>query len=304
VIQLLLIALFGTLIGVSLGSVGAGGSILAVPVLVYVAGESPKLATVSSLVVVCVTAIMALRPHWSVGRVRRDIAIPFGVVGIAGSLLGKSLSERLNANVLMLAFSGVMVAAAVVTARRNRSMAAAKSVIAAIEHRADPLPVNEFAAEFEPEFTHSALLAEDGPATAGVAVLIQTEAATVPANRLRVVGAGLMVGLMTGFFGVGGGFVIVPALVLLLGLAMTEAVGTSLLIIAINSAVAFGMKAKGVHLDWPVVGMFSFAAVVGATVGGRVSRRFDSATLSRWFVRMVICVAIYTATRSVTALIV
>lgn len=278
--QFLLIAVFGSLIGISLGSVGAGGSILAVPVLVYVAGESPKLATVSSLVVVCVTAVMALRPHWSVGRVRRDIAIPFGIVGIAGSLLGKSLSEHLNANVLMLAFSGVMVAAAVVTARRNKAPASAASVA-----------------------TESDVVeATDDAGHSGVAVLVHQAVERAPVNMMRVVGAGVMVGLMTGFFGVGGGFVIVPALVVLLDLPMIEAVGTSLLIIAINSAVAFGLKARGVHLDWPVVGAFSAAAIVGATVGGRMSRRFDSATLSRWFVRMVICVAIYTATRSIIGL--
>lgn len=274
---LMLVVLFGSLIGLSLGSVGAGGSILAVPVLVYVAGEAPKLATVSSLVVVCVTALIALRPHWTVGRVRTDIAIPFGAVGIAGSLTGKVLSEHLNANVLMLAFSGVMVAAAVVTGRRNRVTSAPAAVGTVRE----------------------AFVGSSGESA--VAVLARPEAPPVQMSRVLV--AGVAVGLMTGFFGVGGGFVIVPALVIGLGLPMTEAVGTSLLIIAINSAVAFGLKARGVHLDWPLVSTFTAAAVAGAVVGGRVSRRFDSATLSRWFVRMVVCVAIYTAARSLSGLL-
>lgn len=272
--QILLIVLFGTLIGLTLGSVGAGGSILAVPVLVYVAGETPKLATVSSLVVVCVTASIAVRPHWVVGRVRTDIAVPFGVVGVLGSLLGKVLSERLNPNMLMLAFSGVMIVAAVVTARRNH-VPAVMTVGA-----------------------HAASCGED---SGGTMVVVRKQAA--PVQMGRVVGAGVVVGLMTGFFGVGGGFVIVPALVILLGLPMTEAVGTSLLIIAINSAAAFGLKAKGVSLDWPLISMFTVASVVGAVAGGRISRRFDGATLSRWFVRMVVGVAVYTAARSISGLL-
>lgn len=263
----------GVLIGLSLGTVGAGGSILAVPVLVYVAGESPALATASSLVVVCVTALVALRPHWAAGRVRADVAVPFGVVGVAGSLAGKVLSERLDPNLLMLAFSALMAVAAAVTARRSQTTAG------------------------RPAVETEQLVNDEGSS------LAVRERTRVPAIQLnRVLTAGLSVGLMTGFFGVGGGFVIVPALVIGLGLPMTEAIGTSLLIIAINSATAFGLKARGVHLDWPLLATLTSAAVAGAVVGGHVSSRLDGALLSRWFVRIVMGVAAYTALRSFIAL--
>ena len=271
-IQLIALATCGVLIGVSLGAVGAGGSILAVPVLVYIAGEEPKQATASALVVVLITAVIALRPHWVARRVRLDIALPFAGAGVAGALVGKSLSERLDANVLMLCFSGVMVSAAVLMGLRARSTFAPATPTGHVD---------------------------GSPSSRGMAPassLVKTNATS------KILGVGMLVGLMTGFFGVGGGFVIVPALVLLLGLPMTESVGTSLVIVAINSAVTFGLKSRGLSLDWHVIATFAMAATVGASFGGAVSRRFDGKTLTKWFVGMVIAVAIYTATRSVMAL--
>ncbi len=254
---LILLAVIGTAIGLSLGAVGAGGSILAVPVLVYVVGESTRVATTSSLVVVLATAVIAARPHWRLGNVRADIAVPFGVVGIAGSFVGKALGERVDANVLMLAFSAVMVAAATVMIRRRGPAPHAS--------RAD---------------------GEQDKAPIG-----------------RIVALGGTVGLMTGFFGVGGGFVIVPALVLALGLSMPQAVGTSLVIIAINSASAFALKAPGVDLDWGVIAVFASAAGLGALFGERMSRKVRDTTLSRTFSIAVYVVAIYTASRSIAGLV-
>jgi uncharacterized protein len=105
----LLLVVFGLAIGISLGSVGAGGSILAVPVLVYVAGEEPKQATVSALIVVLTTSLIALRPHWTARRVRTDLAIPFAVAGTAGAFIGKRLADGIDADLLMLAFAGLMI---------------------------------------------------------------------------------------------------------------------------------------------------------------------------------------------------
>ncbi len=260
--SLVVLALIGIAIGLSLGSVGAGGSILAVPALVYVVDQPATVATTGSLAVVMATALIAVRPHWRLGNVRLDIAVPFGVVGVAGSFAGKTMGDHIDPDVLMLAFSGVMVAAATMMAWRTRS------------GRPD----------CRPDVAH-----HDDPAA--------------QAPMPRIVALGFAVGLMTGFFGVGGGFVIVPALVLALGLSMPHAIGTSLVIIAINSASAFALKAPGVDLDWRVLAVFTAAAGTGALFGERITRRADEATLTRTFAVAVYAIALYTAIRSVTGLV-
>ncbi|MEI2705333.1 MAG: sulfite exporter TauE/SafE family protein [Ilumatobacteraceae bacterium] len=172
----LLASPLGFLIGVSLGALGGGGSILAVPALVYAAGQSPKQATTTSLVLVTITALTGIVPHWRAGRVRLVAGMVFGAAGVGGSLLGSSWNKSADPNVLLLAFSGVMLVAASAMWRRS-----ARSAEPAAGQR--PTVVS---------------------------------ASTV----IKVVVAGTGVGLLTGFFGVGGGFVIVPALVLALGFDM------------------------------------------------------------------------------------
>lgn len=121
---------------------------------------------------------------------------------------------------------------------------------------------------------------------------------------LRVVVGASVVGLLTGFFGVGGGFVLVPALVLALGLPMPVAVGTSLLVIAINSAVALAARVLAFgDLDWGVIAGFTAAAIVGSLVGGRVAGRVEPRVLQLGFAGLVIAVAVYTALMSVPALL-
>jgi uncharacterized membrane protein YfcA len=114
------------------------------------------------------------------------------------------------------------------------------------------------------------------------------------------VAAASVVGLLTGFFGVGGGFVIVPALVLALGFPMPVAVGTSLLVIAINSAVALLTRlGGGVHLDWGLLAAFTAAAIAGSFAGSRIASRVDPRRLTLAFVVLLVAVAAYTAARSV-----
>ena len=111
------------------------------------------------------------------------------------------------------------------------------------------------------------------------------------------------VGLLTGFFGVGGGFALVPALVLALSFPMPVAVGTSLLIIAINSATALAARAtEGMHIDWPVIGIFTAAAIAGTLFGSRLVTKVAPHHLTRAFALLLIAVALYTATRSIPAL--
>jgi len=121
---------------------------------------------------------------------------------------------------------------------------------------------------------------------------------------LKIVAAATGVGLLTGFFGVGGGFVIVPALVLALGFDMPAAVGTSLLVIAINSAVALAVRLGGhVHLDWPLLGVFTAAALAGALAGNRVASRVDPSRLTTAFTVLLIAVAAYSLIRSLPGLV-
>lgn len=264
----LLTSPLGLLIGISLGALGGGGSILAVPALVYAAGQTPKHATTTSLVLVALTAMIGIAPHWRAHRVRFVAGTIFGLAGVGGSLLGSRWNKAADPDVLLLAFSGLMLVAAYAMWRRVRRG----------PQPAELLPVGAAA----------------GPSATGVRV----DTATV----IKVIIAGSIVGLLTGFFGVGGGFVIVPALVLALGFSMPEAVGTSLLVIAINSAVALTTRLQAGSIEWNVVIPFTVASLIGVIIGSRLAHTRDSASLQRWFVGLLVVVAIYTAVRSGLAL--
>lgn len=279
----------GFLIGLSLGALGGGGSILAVPALVYAAGQTPKHATTTSLVLVAITSVIGILPHWKAGRVRFASGTIFGLAGVGGSLLGSHWNTAVDPDALLLAFSGVMLVAAVAMWRRTRAMArpvpagagtgVALNSLGAAASAIDPLDV----------------LADDGPA---VGAPRRFDAATVA----KVLVAGTIVGLLTGFFGVGGGFVIVPALVLALRFDMPEAVGTSLLVITINSAVALATRLQSGSIEWGTVVPFTVASLIGVVVGTRLAATRNPRSLQQWFVGLLLVVAIYTAVRSGLAL--
>lgn len=263
----LLASPLGFLIGLSLGALGGGGSILAVPALVYAAGQSPKAATTTSLLLVAITSFSGLVPHWRARRVRWSSGVMFGLAGVGGSLLGSHWNESANPDALLLAFSGLMFIAGWAMWRRVR---AAARVAAA------PTPRESAAA-------HTA---------------VKADVSTV----MKVLLAGSGVGLLTGFFGVGGGFVIVPALVLALGFTMPEAVGTSLLVIMINSLVALTTRLQAGSIEWSTVIPFTIASLLGVVVGSRLAGTRDSSSLQRWFVGLLVVVASYTAIKSAVAL--
>jgi uncharacterized protein len=271
----LLASPLGFLIGLSLGALGGGGSILAVPALVYAAGQTPKQATTTSLVLVAVTAIIGMAPHWRAGRVRFGAGFVFGLAGVGGSLLGSHWNKAANPDVLLLAFSGLMLIAAYAMWRRVRRTSGA----AAVEV---PVVARSVGAAAAPTTTPSTRIE--------------------PLTVAKVAVAGTIVGLLTGFFGVGGGFVIVPALVLALGFTMPEAIGTSLLVIAVNSAVALSTRLQPGSIDWGTVVPFTLASLLGVIVGSRLASTRDPISLQRWFVALLVVVAIYTATRSGLAL--
>jgi uncharacterized membrane protein YfcA len=272
----LLASPLGFLIGLSLGALGGGGSILAVPALVYAAGQGAREATSTSLVLVALTAVIGIVPHVRAGRVRALSGTVFGLAGTGGSLLGSRVNTAVSADALLLAFSGVMYVAGYAMWRRLR--------------RAAPTPPAPNAAS-----TAAASTAAGSTATV-TRVRLDVGTAT------KVVLAGSGVGVLTGFFGVGGGFVIVPALVLALGFTMPEAVGTSLLVIAINSVVALATRLQAGSIDWAVVVPFAAASIIGVVVGGRLAGRRDPSSLQRWFVGLLVVVATYTAVRSSLAL--
>ncbi|MGZ4726062.1 MAG: sulfite exporter TauE/SafE family protein [Ilumatobacteraceae bacterium] len=270
----LLASPLGFLIGLSLGALGGGGSILAVPALVYAAGQTPKHATTTSLILVALTAMIGIVPHWRARRVRVAAGTIFGVAGVGGSLLGSHWNKSANPNVLLLAFSGLMLVAAYGMWRR---LTRAPKIVSLRSVGAAAAP-------------------PAAPTSAPTSVRID------PMTIVKVMVAGTIVGLLTGFFGVGGGFVIVPALVLALGFSMPEAVGTSLLVITINSAVALTTRLQAGIIEWGTVIPFTIASLLGVIVGSRIAHTRDSSSLQRWFVGLLVVVAVYTAVRSGVAL--
>ncbi|MCC6313178.1 MAG: sulfite exporter TauE/SafE family protein [Thermomicrobiales bacterium] len=237
---------FGVLIGLLLGMVGGGGSILTVPILVYVIGLGVHEATATSLIIVGATALFGAVPHAMEGRVRVPTALLFGGSGIAGAFAGTWLNQRVDGQMILLLFGILMV---VVAARM------------AFGHRPKVDPA-------EPRKTWIVPL------------------------------AGLAVGVMTGFFGVGGGFLIVPALVLAVGLPMRMAVGTSLVVIAINSGAGIVAHLGTGGFDVAVAGLFLIGGAVGGNLGGRLAGRVNEAKLSRGFAALVAAVGVFLILRN------
>ncbi|MFC9490160.1 sulfite exporter TauE/SafE family protein [Streptomyces hydrogenans] len=233
-----LIVAASLLVGVSLGVLGGGGSILTVPILVYLAGQDPKEAIATSLFVVGVTSLAALVPHARAHRVRWRTGLLFGAFSMAGAYGGGRLAEYVPGTALLIAFALMMLATAFAMLRRPRTAREPKA-------RRGELPVKHVAAE------------------------------------------GLAVGAVTGLVGSGGGFLVVPALALLGGLPMGVAVGTSLLVIAMNSFAGLAGHLSGVSLDWGLALTVTAAAVLGSLAGGRVAGRIPQQVLRRafgWFV--------------------
>jgi uncharacterized membrane protein YfcA len=238
-------------VGLVVGLLGGGGSILTVPALVYLAGLPPKPAIAASLLVVGVTSLTGLAVHARAGRVRWRTGFSFGVAGMAGAYGGGRLAGYLPATLLLVGFGLTMAVTAVAMLRPRRPTA--------------------------PE--------EPGPASPG------------RAPRLPVIIAqGLAVGAVTGLVGAGGGFVIVPALVILGGLTMPQAVGTSLLVLTMQSFAGFAGHLANSKIDWALARAFTAVAVVGALVGSGLSGRINAAALRKGFGWFVIVMAIVVLT--------
>ncbi|MFZ2502836.1 MAG: sulfite exporter TauE/SafE family protein [Nocardioides sp.] len=256
-------ALLGAVIGLTLGALGGGGSILTVPALVYVIGQPVGVATISSLIIVGATALIGMVPHALDGRVRFGRGVTFAALGVLGALVGSRYSHLVEPQVLMAGFGLLLLVVAVTMWRKS-----------------DHPPPPE-SGSLPPVLSLSPLRCEWG-------------------RLARLLGTATAVGLLTGFFGVGGGFAIVPALVVALGMPLSEAVGTSLLVIAINSGIALAVRLSGPHPepDWRVIGAFLGAAAIAAIAGSAVAKRVNARALARAFAGMLLAVAAYTLAHS------
>ncbi|MEV8027530.1 MULTISPECIES: sulfite exporter TauE/SafE family protein [Actinomycetes] len=260
----------GLVVGITLGALGGGGSILTVPALVYLLGLDPRSATTGSLVIVGVTTLIGMLPHLRARRVRLGQGVVFGLLGLGGAFVGSLLSTAVPQNVLLAAFAGLMLVVAAVMTRRR--WAAARNQAAGhgqVEARTTPVvSLRPFRCDCH-----------------ALGVLLLTATA---------------VGLLTGFFGVGGGFAVVPALVLAMRLPMPVAVGTSLVVITINSASSLLSRlGQDVTLDWALIGSFTAASVIGSLIGARITAKVSPARLNLAFTVLLVVVALYTAARSI-----
>lgn len=269
----------GLLIGLTLGALGGGGSILTLPALVYVLGQDARSATTSSLFIVGIASLIAALGHARAGRVRWGIGLVFGVTGIAAGFAGTAANRLVDPDVLLLAFAGVILLAAAGMLHSTRGRTRRPERERRLVTPGGGLPDPDTSAAESPE--------------------------TRRWNRgrvVQVVAAGVLVGLMTGFFGVGGGFVIVPVLTLALRLPMPQAIATSLVVISINSGGALLARAGTAHFDWAVIVPFTLAAIAASLAGKKLADRLSGRSLTRAFAVLLVAVAVYTATASIIAL--
>ncbi len=229
-------------IGLSLGLLGGGGSILTVPALVYLVGQTPQAAVTTSLAIVGANSVMGAVLHNSKGKLDWKVALIFGSAGMLVAYLSAGISKHISPHILLIAFAVLMLVIGVMLLLRR-------------------------AREEDASYTAKPLL------------------------LVLVTGAG--VGLLTGILGVGGGFLVVPALVMLLGLPIQAAVGTSLVVIAMNSVAGFLGHVSSGSFDWMVTLIFVAAGLVGTFSGMKLSNRLSSSKLQKGFAFFVIALAIF-----------
>lgn len=234
-------------IGISLGLLGGGGSILAVPTLVYVMGLPPKVAIASSLAIVGTVSLFGAIPHWKLGNVQLKTAALFGLSTMLGAFSGARLASLpfITGTMQMMLFATMMLVAAVLMIRKSTPAS-------------QPTHHEELDLVFY----------------------------TKPVCRycwLWSVTEGFGVGILTGLVGVGGGFAIIPALVLLAKIPMKQAIGTSLVIICLNSAAGFLGYLGQVSLDWNLLATFTIAASTGIWGGAYLVKFVQAKHLQKGF---------------------
>lgn len=240
-------------IGLSLGLIGGGGSIITVPVLVYVIGVDAHQAVGMSLAVVGAASLIGAALHHRHGTVNVKTGALFGLSGTIGAYFGSGLTYLFSSGALLLSFAALMLVIAVLM-----------------------------------------LTGERGG---------RSETASRQNGRFKAVLAGLVVGLLTGFLGVGGGFLIVPALVLFGGLAMKDAIGTSLMVIAINCAAGLAGHLSYGGFDLRITALVTALAAAGTLAGTALSHRTAPQKLRSGFAVFVIAVAAFLIAKNYPALL-
>lgn len=250
----------GSAVGLVLGLIGGGGSILAVPLLVYVVGvPSPHVGIGTSAIAVAASAFASLLPHARIGNVKWRSAAIFSVGGMAGAALGSTLGKQFDGQRLLTLFGVLMIVVAATM------LLTPKPVATATEPYSDRL--------------------------------------TRP-QAIRLAGYGALVGLASGFFGIGGGFLIVPGLVAATGMPLILAIGSSLV-----SVTAFGLTtalnyATSGWVDWRLALMFIAGGAIGSLFGARIATRLATRkqALSRTFAGIVASAGVYMVVRGLMAL--
>lgn len=245
---------FGALIGILLGLLGGGGSILAVPALIYGAGLPLAAAVPTSLLVVGISSATALLPRLRAGLVQWRIAAVVAGTGAAAAFAGAAVNRQLDPRLVLIGFAALMVLAA------WRMM--------------------------------------NGTDDCGGDCALPGGGINWRGCLPKSIAAGLSVGFLTGLFGVGGGFLIIPALVLMLGLNMPSAVATSLVVIVVNSAAGFAAHAGDVAIDYRIAAAFTLAAIAGSLAAGRLAVRLPTHQLQRAFAWLVLAIAAFVAVQA------
>lgn len=253
--QYLLGAASGGLVGFTLGLVGGGGSILAVPLMIYLVGvPQPHIAIGTSALAVAVNAAANLVPHARSGTIKWRCAAMFALAGVLGAFLGSTLGKAMDGQRLLFLFALLMLGVGALMLRHRRD---------------EGLPD----------------------------VQCQRE------NAPRVLGFGVGTGLFSGFFGIGGGFLIVPALMASTGMPMRNAVGSSLVAVAAFGLTAALNYAVSGLVDWPLAGVFIGGGIVGGLIGAAASQRLSArkGALNTVFAVIIFLVAGYMLWRSAAA---
>lgn len=240
-------------IGISLGLLGGGGSILAVPIFVYLIGLEVKEAIAMSLAVVGIVSLIGVIPHWFQGNINFKIATIFTPTAMIGVYLGADLASLpwINEKFQLLCFGMVMLIASLLMIRKGNQ---------------------QFSTQVPPD---------------------SLQKQNYLSRWLIIPFQALGVGILTGFVGVGGGFVIIPALVLFGGIAMKEAIGTSLLIITFNSATGFISYLHQVSIDGNLMLSFALAASLGSISGAYLTNFLEAKQLQKGFGYFVLFVATF-----------
>lgn len=275
-----LAAALGLLMGLVVGALGGGGGVLTVPLLVYVLGLTAQSATTSSIIIVGITALVGTLARLRGDRIDWRTGLTFGALGVPAAFLGTLLNRHVDQRVLLLAFAAVTVLAATAMLVNSRSGRRQPEKSAG-----EPLPSAR----------------PDGSVSTAVRlpVRVPTRRRRLLVTATKIVLSGLVVGFMTGFLGVGGGFLVVPALVIILRMPMSYAVGTSLLIITLNAVSSMASRLGApLDLDWRIVVPFTLLAVVGSFLGKRVADKLSGDTLTRSFAVMLILVGGFVAVQA------